>query len=58
MEGAVMYGVSAVVLFRWPLASHHGMPLARQINLLLFTRLFGFVYSICNMLMFTDCHGN
>ena len=58
MEGVVMYGVLAVALFRWLLASHHGMPLAQQINLLLFTRLFGFVCSICNILVFTDCHGN
>ena len=58
MEGAVTYGVLAVVLFRWLLASHHGTLPAQQINSLLFTRLFGFVCSICNMLLFTDCHGN
>lgn len=38
MEEVVMYGVWDVVSFKWLLASHHGMQLAQQINLLLFIR--------------------
>ena len=61
MGEVVMYGVLVVVSFRWLLVGHHGMLLAQQINLLLFTRLFSFMSSNCNIiiiLVFTDCHSN
>ena len=38
MVEVAMYGVLDVVSFKWLLASHHGMPVAQQIDLLLFTR--------------------
>lgn len=44
MEEAVMYGVLDVVSYKWLLASHHGMPRAQQINLLLFIRSFSVVF--------------
>jgi len=38
MAEAVMYGVLGVVLYKWPQASHLGMPQAQLTSLPSFTR--------------------
>ena len=58
MEGVVMCGAWDVVSFKWLLESHHGMPLAQQINLLLFTRSLKSSLFMSLTELFTDCHSN
>ena len=49
MEGVVMCGAWDVVSFKWLLESHHGAPLAQQMNLLLFIRSLR-IHCLCHLL--------